>query len=111
MLPALIIRRVPPVGRYRGGRRGGTTFLLTAALHEAHDLAQPLKRKQRCGVPWRGSRWRARIVSGTHGECGVGPIRELNDEVRVNALPDSDQHDPLATQWVMWMGDRDGFQR
>ena len=111
MLPALIIRRVTPVGRHRGGRRGGATLLLTAALHEAHDLAQPLEREQRCRVPWRGSRRRARIVGGTHGERGVGPIRELDDEVRINALPDPDQHDPLATQRVMGMGDCDGFRR
>ena len=99
------------MGGHRGGRRGGTTLPLAVALHEAHDLAQPLECEQRCGVPWRGSRRRARIVGGTHGERGVGPIRKLDDEVRINAVPDPDQHDPLATQRVMWMGDRDGCRR
>lgn len=96
MLPALIIRGVTPVGEQGGGRRGGATLPLAAALHEAHDLAQPLDREQRGGVPWRGRRWRARIVGRAHGERGVGPIWELDDQVWINALPDPDQYDPLA---------------
>ena len=98
------------MGEHGSGRRGGTTLPLAAALKEAHDLAQPLEREQRGGIPGGRSRRHARIVGGTHGERGVGPIRELDDEVRINALPNPDQHDPLATQWVMWMGDCDGFR-
>lgn len=99
------------MGEHGSGWRGGDTLPLAAALHEARNLAQPLDREQRCGGPWRGRRRRARIVGRTHGECGVGPIRELDDQVWINALPDPDQQDPLAAQWVIWMGDRDGFRR
>ena len=111
ILPALIIQGVTTVREHGGGRRDGDTYLLLEALQEAHDLAQPLEREQRRWVSWRRSRWCARIVRRTHGECGVGPIRKLDDEVRINALPAPDQHDPLAAQRVMWMGDRDRFRR
>ena len=80
-------------------------------LHEAYDLAQPLEREQWGGVPWRGSRRCPRIVGGTHGERYGGPIRELNDQVRINPMPDPDHLDLLAVQRVMWMGDRDECRR
>jgi hypothetical protein len=91
MLPTRIIWGVTPVGEYGSGRRGGGMLPLAAVLHEAHDLAQPLKREQRGGIPGGRSRRRARIVSGAHGQRGVGPIRELDDQVGINALPDPDQ--------------------
>jgi hypothetical protein len=84
------------VGGHGGGRWGGNTRPLAAALHEAHDVAQPLEREQRRGVSWRRLRRRARRVGRAHGERGVGPIRELDDQVWINALPDPDQQDPLA---------------
>ena len=99
------------MGEHGGGWRGGDTLPLAAALHEARDLAQPLEREQRGGGPCRGRRRRASRVGRAHGECGVGPIRELDDQVRINALPDPDQQDPLAAQRVIWMGDRDGFRK
>ena len=37
MLPALIIRGVSSVGEHGGGRRGGATFPLAAALHDVAD--------------------------------------------------------------------------
>jgi hypothetical protein len=39
MLPVLIIRGVTPMGEQGGGRRGGDTLPLAAALYEACDLA------------------------------------------------------------------------
>lgn len=84
---------------------------LATALHKARDLAQPLEREQRYGGSSK-DRWRrARIVGRTHGEGGVGPIRKPYDEVRISPLPDPDKRDPLATQRVMGMGDRDRFRR
>ena len=69
---------------------------LAAALKEAHHLAQSFKREQRGGVLWRGRRRCAGIVGGTHGERRVGSIRELDDEVRINTVPDPNQRDALA---------------
>ena len=109
--PALIIRGGPTGGGHGGGRRGGATLPLAAALHTAHARAQPLEREQRGGAPWRGSRRRAGRGGGAHGERGVGPIWELDDQVRINALPEPDQQDPLAAQRMMRLGDRDGFRR
>jgi len=94
-----------------GVRRGGDTHPLAAALHEAHDLAQPIEGEQRRWVAWRRLRRHARIVSRTHGECGVGPIREPHDEVRISTLADPDQGDPLAAERVMRMGDGHRFRR
>lgn len=109
--PAPIIRG-GTTGREQGGAgRGGDTGVLTAALHQARALAQSLKRAQRCGALSRGRWRRARIVGRTHGERGVGPIRELDDQVWITALPDPDQQDPLAAPWVMWMGDEHRFRR
>jgi hypothetical protein len=109
MLPARIIRGVVPAGEHGGGWRGPTPA--AATLDEAHDLAQPLEREQRGGVPGRDRHRCTRIVSGTHSERRVGPIRELDDEVWINALPDSDERDLLAAQRVMGMGDSHRFRR
>ena len=58
------------------------------------------------------ARWRrARIVGRTHGERRVGPIRELDDQVRINTVPDPDQRDALAAQRVIRMGDGHRFRR
>ena len=92
-------------------RWGGAAHLLAAALHEPYDLAQPFEREQRRGLPWRGSRWCARIIGGTHGECCMGSIRELDDQVWINTVSDPDYLDPLAAQRVMGMGDCDEFRR
>lgn len=94
-----------------GSRRGGAAHLRVAALDEPYDLAQPFEREQRRGLPWRGSRWCARIIGGTHGECGVGSIGELDDQVWINTVSDPDYLDPLAAQRVMGMGDCDEFRR
>jgi hypothetical protein len=92
------------VGGPGGGRRGGDPRPLAAALHEAHDLAQPLEGERRRWVSWRRISRRARIVGRTHGECSVGPIREPHDEVGINALADAHDGDALAAQGVMGMG-------
>jgi hypothetical protein len=111
MLPALIIRGVTAVGGHGGGRRDGDTRPLAEALYEAHDLAQPTEGEQRRWVSWRRLSWRARIVGRTHGECGVGPIREPHDEVRISTLPDPDKRDTLAAERVMRMSDGHRFRR
>ena len=111
MLPALIIRGVTTVAGHGRGQWGGHMCPLATALHKVRDLAQPLEREQRCGGPSRGRGRRARIVGRTHGECGVGPIREPHDEVRISPLPDSNQGDPLAAERVMRMGDGHRFRR
>ena len=99
------------MGDHRDGRWDRATLPLAAALHEAYDLAQPLKREQWGGVLWRDGHRCARIVGGTHGERRVGPIWKLDDEVWINTVSDPDHLDPLAAQRVMWMGDRDAFRR
>lgn len=88
-----------------GVRRGGATHPLAAARHKAYDLPQPIECEQGRWVLWRRIRRRARVVSRTHGECGVGPIREPHDEVRISPLPDPDQGDALAAERVMGMGE------
>ena len=94
-----------------GVRRGGDAHSRAAALHKAHDLAQPIKCEQRCWVAWRRIRRCARIVGRTHGQCGVGPIWEPHDEVWISPLPDPDQGDPLAAERVMGMGNGHRFRR
>ena len=96
MLLVLIIRGVITVRGPGGVRREGDTRPLAVAFHEAHNLAQVLECEQRHGVSWRRISWRARIVGRTHGECGVGAIREPHDEVWISPLPDPDQCDALA---------------
>jgi hypothetical protein len=111
MLPVLIIRGITMVGRHGGVRRGGNTRPLAAALHKAHDLAQPLECEQRRWVAWRRLCRHARIVGRTHGECGVGPIREPHNEVRISTLSDPDKDDTLAAEGVMRMGNGHRFRR
>src|SRR5262245_46035674 len=79
-----------------GVRRGGATRPLAAARHKAYDLPQPIECEQGRWVLWRRIRRRARVVSRTHGECGVGPIREPHDEVWISSLPAPDPCDTLA---------------
>jgi hypothetical protein len=109
MLPTRIIWGVVLEGEHGSGWRGHTPA--AATLDEAYDLAQPLEREQRGGVPGRGSHRCTRIVGGTHSERRVGPIRELDDEVWINALPDPDERDLLAAQRMMGMGDSHQFRR
>jgi hypothetical protein len=111
MLCALIIQGVPRVEGPRGVRRGGDTPPLAAARHKAYDLPQPIECEQGRWVLWRRICRRARVVSRTHGECGVGPSREPHDEVRISPLPAPDQCDALAAERVMWMGDSHRFRR
>jgi hypothetical protein len=104
MLLALIIREGTMVEGHGRVRRGRDTRPLTAAFHEAHNLAQPLECEQRRWGSWGRINWRACIVGRTHSECGVGPIREPHDEVRISPLPDPNQCDTLAAERVMRMG-------
>jgi hypothetical protein len=99
------------VGGHGGVRRGGDPCPLAAALHEVHDLAQPIEGEQRHWGSWRRISRRARIVGRTHDECGVGPIREPHNEVRISALPDPDKRDTLAAERVMRMSDGHRFRR
>jgi hypothetical protein len=93
------------MGGHGGVRRGGDPCPRAAALHEAHDLAPSIACEQRHWVSWRRISRRARLVGRTHGECGVSPIREPHNAVRISALPDPDTCDPLAAERVMRMGD------
>lgn len=92
-----------------GGPRGGDTPVLSELCDQVGHLAQPVQRQQMCGGLY--GRWSPRVIGRTQREGGVGPVRELDNEVGISPLPDADDRDALAAQGVMWMGNGDRFRK
>jgi len=51
------------------------------------------------------------VVGPAHGDSGVEPVREPDDQIGVRAAADTDDLHPLATQRVMRVGDGDKSRR
>ena len=92
-----------------GSRWGGDTPLLPEVGEPVGHLAEPVQRQQMHRRLW-GSR-DARVIGRAHREGGVGPIWELDNEVRVSPLSRMDDRYALAAQGVVGMGDGHRFRR
>jgi len=102
------------VGRVRsGGVRvtGRRAALARDAVEEQADLAESFEFQEviRSG---RGLAFgRGAIVRAAHGDGGMVPIRESDDEIGIEASAKQDDLDLLSAERMMRMGDGDESQR
>ena len=62
--------------------------------------------------PWRGlAVGRGRRISAAHGDGGMVPARESDDEIGIEPSADPDDLDLLSAERVMGMGDGDESRR
>ena len=54
---------------------------------------------------------RGGIVGAAHGDGGMVPVRESDDEIRIEPSAEPDDLDPLSAERMMRMGDGDESQR
>jgi hypothetical protein len=54
---------------------------------------------------------RGEIIGAAQGDGGMPAVRETDDEIRIGSAAKPDDLDPLATKWMMGMGDGDESRR
>jgi hypothetical protein len=98
----------------RGGVRppGGGATLARDAVEEQADLAESFEIQEVVIRRGRGlAVGRGGIVRAAHGDGGMVPVRESDDEIGIEASAKQDDLDLLSAEWVMRMGDGDESQR
>jgi len=98
-------------------RRGGVcptgrgATLARDTVEEESDLTEPME-VQEVIRPGRGLvTGRRAIVGAAHGDGGMMPVRESDDEIGVAPSADPDDLGLLSAERVMRMGDGDESQR
>ena len=98
-------------------RRGGVhptdrgATLARDAVEEQADLTEPLEIEEVIR-PGRGLAFgRGGIVRAAHGDGGMVPVRESDDEIGIEPSADPDDLDLLSAERVMGMGDGDESRR
>jgi hypothetical protein len=102
------------VGRVRGSEvdvTGRRATLARDAIEEDADLTESVEieevlRSGRGLVLGRGG-----IVRAAHGNGGMVPVRESDNEIRIETSPELDDLDLLSAERVMRMGDGNGSRR
>ena len=98
------------IERRRGGvglRAGHTPTIVSQAIEELEDLTKAVEIEEvirpRRGIAlgWGG------IVGAAQGDGGMPPVRESDDEIRINSPAEPDDLDPLSAERMMGMGDGD----
>ena len=54
---------------------------------------------------------RSEIIGTAQREGGMSPVRESDDELRIDSATESDDLDPLASKRMMGMGNGDESRR
>jgi hypothetical protein len=90
---------------------GGGAILARDAVEEQADLTEPVEiqeviRRER-GLAFGGRG----IVRAAHGDGGMVPVRESDNEIRIEPSPELDDLDLLSAERVMRMGDGDESRR
>jgi hypothetical protein len=75
------------------------------AIEKLEDLTDAAK-IQKVGR-WRISLGRTEIISAAQRDGGVPPVRESDDEIRIDSSAETDDFDPLSAERMMGMGDGD----
>jgi hypothetical protein len=105
------------LSRFGRGRRGGVgvagrgATLARDAIEEQAGLTEPVEIEEVIR-PWR----RLAVVRGgpvgaAHGDGGMVPVRESDDEIGVKPSAEEDDLDLLSAERVMRMGNGDESQR
>jgi hypothetical protein len=81
------------------------------AIEELKDLAQAVEIQQ--VIRWeRGiGCGRGEIIRAAQGDGGMPPVRESDDEIRINPSAELEDLDALAAERMMRMGDGDESRR
>ena len=81
------------------------------AIEEVEDLTEAVEIEEVIR-PWRGIvlGWGG-IVGAAHGDGGMPPVRESDDEIRIESPAEPDDLDPLSAERMMRMGDGDESRR
>jgi hypothetical protein len=102
------------VGRIRRGGvhvTGRRATLARDAVKEQANLTESVEIQEVIG-PGRGLTFRrGGIVRAAHGDGGMVPVRESDDEIGVEPSAEQDNLDLLSAERVMRMGDGDESQR
>jgi hypothetical protein len=98
------------LSRFGRGRRGGVgvagrgATLARDAIEEQAGLTEPVEIEEVIR-PWRSlAVGRGGIVRAAHGDGGMVPVRESDDEIGIEPAAELDDLDLLSTERVMGMG-------
>lgn len=90
---------------------GRQAILARDAIEEPAGLTEPVEIEEVIG-PWRGlAMGRGRVIRAAHGDGGMVPVRESDDEIGIEPPADPDDLDLLPAERVMRMGDGDESRR
>jgi hypothetical protein len=105
------------LSRFRRGRRGevGVAGRVATfprdAIEEQAGLTEPIEIEEVIR-PWRSlAEVRGAPVGATHGDGGMVPVRESDDEIGIEASANLDDFKLLSAKRVMGMGDGDESRR
>ena len=73
-------------------------------LTEAVEIQEVIRRREIALV-------RSEIIGAAQGDGGMPPVRESDDEIRIDSPAETDDLDPLSAEWVMGMGDGNESRR
>jgi hypothetical protein len=102
------------VGRVRGigmGVIGHGATRARDAIEEQADLTKPIEIQEMLRRRWDLVLGRRGVVRAAHGDGGMVPVRESDDEIGIEFSAEQDDLDLLSAERVMRMGDGDGSQR
>ena len=102
------------IGRVRRGEvavAGVMPTVSSDAIEELEDLTEAVE-IQEVIRPWREIvLGRGEIVGAAQGDGGMPPVRESDDEIRIESAAEPDDLDPLSAERMMGMGDGDESRR
>ena len=101
-------------GRVRGNGvdvAGRGASLARDAIEEQAGLAEPVEIQEVIRPGWGLAVGRGGIVSAAHGDGGMVPVRESDDEIGIEPSAELDDLDLLSTERVIGMGDGDESRR
>ena len=77
------------------------------AIEEQADLTEPVEIQEMLRTRWDLVLGRRGVVRAAHGDGGMVPVRESDDEIRIEPSAELDDLNSLSAEGVMWMGDGD----
>ena len=90
---------------------GASATSRSDAIEELEDLTEAVE-IQEVIRPWREiALGRGEIIGAAQGDGGMPPVRESDDEIRIESSAEPDDLDPLSAERMMGMGDGDESRR
>ena len=99
------------------GRRGGAVAkgrrprVSGDAIEHLEDLTQAVEIEEVIRPRWQILLRRSQIIGAAHGDGGMAPVGESDDEIGIVSTPKADDLDLLAAERMMRMGDGDESRR